>query len=216
MSILRQELAEYGKKVEQRGLTAGAGGNLSAREGRIVWVKPSGFSMAEIQGRDMCGIDLASGRQVEGRHRPTSELPMHLELYRRRPEINCIFHTHPPYATGVASSDADFRPMVAEVVLDLGHVAKVPYVLPSTKELAEAVARAAADADTILMKNHGMVCMGKSLRQAFFRCCVAEDAAKTFVAASIAGRPHYLNEAQIVELKGLPGGDYRNRIVEGS
>ena len=59
MAIVRQELAEYGKKVDERGLTAGAGGNLSAREGRFVWVKPTGFSMADIKGPDMCCIDLS-------------------------------------------------------------------------------------------------------------------------------------------------------------
>jgi L-fuculose-phosphate aldolase len=104
MPVIRQELARYGNLIAQAGLTAGAGGNISAREGRLIWVKPSGLAMAELKGTDMCCIDLDSGRQVDGKLKPTSELPMHLGVYRARPDINAIFHTHSPWASGVVSS----------------------------------------------------------------------------------------------------------------
>jgi len=212
--IIRQELARYGKMIEQRGLTAGAGGNISAREGRLVWVKPSGYSMAEVAGRDMCCVELDSGRQIEGRHRPTSELPMHLAIYRRRADVDVVFHTHSPYASGIISAGEDVRPMFAEVVGDLGNIATVPYLLTSTQELADAVARAAERSNTIFLLNHGVVCLGKTMRQAYFRCCVAEDAAKAYAAASLVGRPQFLSEKQIAELKALEAGDYRARIME--
>jgi L-fuculose-phosphate aldolase len=214
MSIIRQELARYGKMIEARGLTAGAGGNLSAREGRLVWVKPSGFSMAEVSGKDMCCVELDTGRPIEGRHKPTSELPMHLAVYKRRSDVSVIFHTHSPYASGVISSGAEIKPMFAEVVADLGNISTVPYLLTSTQQLADAVARAAERADTIFMKNHGVVCLGRTMKQAYFRCCVAEDAAKAFAAASLVGQPQFLSEKQIAELKALEAGDYRKRIVE--
>jgi len=214
MAILRQELARYGRMIEQRGLTAGAGGNISARDGRLAWVKPSGFSMAEVDGKEMCCVEVETGRQVEGRHRPTSELPMHLAVYQARPDVQVIFHTHSPFASGVISSGEEVRPMFAEVVADLGRIATVPYMLTSTWDLAEAVARAAKSGDTLFLQNHGVVCLGKTLRQAYFRCCVAEDAAKAYAAARLVGHPQVLTERQIAELKNLEAGQYRARIME--
>ncbi|MBP7830760.1 MAG: class II aldolase/adducin family protein [Kiritimatiellae bacterium] len=214
MPVVRQELAEYARKIAAAGLTAGAGGNISAREGRLVWVKPSGLAMAELKGTDLCAVDLASGRQVEGQLRPTSELPMHLAIYRARPDVQAIFHTHSPFASGVISSTEDIRPMFAEVINDLGGVALVPYIMTSTQELADAVAAAAKDHDTIFMANHGVVALGKTLRQAFFRCEVAEDAAKALVAARLAGKPAFLTDAQVEALKKLEGGAHRTRMME--
>ncbi len=214
MGITRQELAEYGRQIAAAGLTAGAGGNISAREGRMIWVKPSGLSMAELKGPDMCCIDLTSGRQIEGKLRPTTELPMHLAIYRARPDILAVFHTHSPWASGVITAGIDFRPMFAEVVNDLGEIAKVPYIKTSTQELADAMADAAKKHETIFMEHHGVVTLGKTMRQAFFRACVAEDAAKSFVAAAIVGKPSFLTDAQIAELKQLEGAAHRLKMME--
>lgn len=214
MPLVRQELAEYAHKIAEAGLTAGAGGNISAREGRLIWVKPSGLSLAEVKGTDFCAVDLATGRQVEGRLRPTSELPMHLAIYRVRPDVNAVFHTHSPWASGVISSGEDIRPMFAEVVSDLGEIAWLPYLMTSTTELANAVAEAARNHDTLFLSNHGVVALGRSLRQAFFRCQVAEDAAKSYIAARIAGRPSFLTDEQIEALRRLESGAYRQRMME--
>jgi L-fuculose-phosphate aldolase len=214
MPLIRQELAEYGKKISAAGLSAGAGGNISAREGRLVWVKPSGLSMAELKGTNLCCIDIDSGKQLEGKLKPTSELLMHLAIYRTRPDIQAIFHTHSPWASGVITAGVDFKPMFAEVVNDLGQIAAVPYVKTSTQELADAVAEAAKAHETIFLVHHGVVALGKTMKQAFFRCCVAEDAAKSFVAASIVGKPAFLSEEQIRELKALSAGAHRLKMME--
>jgi L-fuculose-phosphate aldolase len=214
MAIVRQELAEYGRMIAKAGLTAGAGGNISARDGRLIWVKPSGLAMAELKGTDMCCIDADSGRQIEGKLKPTSELPMHLAIYRARPDVHAIFHTHSPWASGVISAGVDFKPMFAEVINDLGGIAQVPYIMTSTKGLGDAVAEAAKKSETIFMTNHGVVTLGRTMKQAYFRACVAEDAAKSFVAASIVGKPAFLTEQQIAELKKLEAGAYRTRMAE--
>lgn len=215
MIIIRQELAAYGRRIEQRGLTAGAGGNISARDGRLLWVKPSGYSMGELTGRTLCCIELATGEMLEGPARPTSELPLHLAIYRQRPDVQAVFHTHSPWAAGVISSGAAIQPMFAEVVNDLGRLAWLPYITPGSLDLAEAVAGASAGHDTLFLSNHGVVALGKTMKQAFYRCCVAEDAAKSYLAASLVGKPQYLTEAQIAELRGLEAGGYRTRVAEG-
>jgi len=79
------ELIKYGKKIVQANLVAGAGGNISARDGRTIWMKPSGFALDEMTPGDLCGLDLATGRQVRGVNKPTSEYNMHLAIYRIRP-----------------------------------------------------------------------------------------------------------------------------------
>lgn len=216
MTVVRQELARFGRLISEFGLTAGAGGNISAREGRLIWVKPSGLAMAELRGPDMCCIDLDSGRRVEGKLKPTSELPMHLAIYRARPDISAVFHTHSPWASGVVSAGIDVKPMFAEVINDLGAIATVPYKMTSTQELADAVAEAARGNETLFLVNHGVVTLGKSMKQAFYRAQVAEDAAKSFVAASIVGTPSFLTEAQIAELRKLEAGAYRTRMMERS
>lgn len=214
MIPIRQELAKFGHEIAAAGLTAGAGGNISARDGRIIWVKPSGLAMSELRGPDMCGVDLDSGRQLEGRFKPSSELPLHLAIYRLRPDIVAIFHTHSPWASGVVSAGVEVRPMFAEVINDLGGVATVAYLRTGSQELADAVAAAARENETIFMSNHGVVTLGRSMKQAFYRACVAEDAAKSFVAASIVGKPAFLSEEQIAELRNLEAGRHRIRMME--
>ena len=215
MAIVRQELAEFGRKIAEAGLTAGAGGNISARDGRLVWVKPSGLAMADLKGTDLCCIDVDSGRQIDGKLKPTSELPMHLAVYRARPDIRAIFHTHSPWASGlVSTTGSDFKPMFAEVINDLGGIVTVPYLTPSTRELADSVAEAARANETIFLQNHGVVALGRTMKQAFFRCCVAEDAAKSFIAAAVTGTPAFLSKEQIAELKKLSAGEYRTRMAE--
>ncbi|HNR93988.1 MAG TPA: class II aldolase/adducin family protein, partial [Kiritimatiellia bacterium] len=105
------QLANYGRRLAQQGLCAGAGGNISYRDGNVIWVKPSGFSMEDLKVSLFAGLNLATGKQLRGDYRASSEAPMHLEIYRRCPAVNAIFHTHPPWLCGVISSNAEFKPM---------------------------------------------------------------------------------------------------------
>jgi len=194
---------------------AGAGGNISAREGSIVWMKPSGFAMDDMTPDDLCGMDLETGRQVQGPHKPTSEVNMHLGIYRVRPDAAAVFHTHSPWASGVISSGADFKPMFAEFVNDLGRVGTVPYLTPTTNILADAMAQKAAHCDTIFMVNHGVLAVGASMKQAFYRCLVVEDAAKSLVAACVVGKPRFLTPEQVGDLMELEGPKHRVRMMEG-
>jgi L-fuculose-phosphate aldolase len=209
MSNVREELVQYGVKIARAGLVAGAGGNISARDGAIIWLKPSGFAMDDMMPDDLCGMDLATGKQVSGAHKPTSEVLMHLAIYRRRPDTQAVFHTHSPWASGIVSSGAEMKPMFAEFVCDLGRTGTVPYILPSSQVLADAMAAAAATCDTIFMENHGILAQGATMKQAYYRCLVVEDAAKSMVAAAIVGKPRFLTEAQQNELLSLGGTQHR-------
>lgn len=214
MSTIKEELVAYGVKMAGAGLVAGAGGNISAREGNIVWMKPSGFAMDEMASDELCGMDLETGKQLEGGNKPTSEVNMHLEVYRVRPEIKAVFHSHSPWASGVISSGAEFKPMFAEFVNDLGQVGTIPYITPTTQKLADAVGAKAKDCDTIFMVNHGVLAIGVTMKQAYYRCLVVEDAAKSLVAATVVGKPRFLTGAQIDELMALEGPKHRVKMME--
>ena len=210
----REELAEYGIRVARAGLVAGAGGNISAREGNLVWMKPSGHAMDDMAPGDLCGMDLATGRQVRGRNRPTSEAAMHLGIYRARPDVRAIFHTHSAWASGVIASGVELRPMFAEFVNDLGRTGTVPYVTPTTRRLADAMAEKARTCDTIFMVNHGVLAVGASVKQAFYRVAVVEDAAKSLVAACIVGTPRFLTRTQVDEILSLDAVKFRSKMME--
>ncbi len=215
MSKTAAELVEYGVKIANAGLVAGAGGNISAREDGLIWLKPSGLAMDDMTPDDLCGIKLDDGKQISGPHRPTSEVNMHLFTYRERPDIRAIFHTHSPWASGIISSGAEIKPMFAEFVCDLGRTANLPYITPTTDRLAEAVAQQMKTCDTLFMENHGILAIGCTMKQAYYRCVVVEDAAKSMLAALIAGKPRFLTNEEVEELKNLDAAKHRITMMEG-
>ena len=222
MASIKQDLVEYGRKIYESRLVVGAGGNISARDpastegpGRI-WMKPSGFAMDDMGPDDLCGMEIASGDQVEGPHKPTSEVNMHLGIYRVRPDVNVVFHTHSPWLCGVVSAgiDVSVMPMFAEFVNDLGRRVTVPYITATTQALADTVANAAKEADTIFMSNHGVCALGVNMKQAFYRCLIAEDACKSLVAATVVGKPQLLTAKQEEELMSQSGPQHRVKMME--
>ncbi len=216
MLSVKEELVYYGNKIYAAHLVVGAGGNISARDGSIVWMKPSGFAMEDITPDDLCGMDLATGEQIEGPHKPTSEVNMHLGVYRVRPEVTAVFHTHSPWLCGVVSAGVamETKVMFAEFVNDLGSRTTVPYVTPTTEVLAGLVSEASRENDTIFMANHGVCCLGTNMKQAFWRCLIAEDAAKSLVAATIVGTPQLLTKDQETDLMALSGPQHRVKMME--
>jgi L-fuculose-phosphate aldolase len=214
MGSVRQELVRYGKKIAQAGLVAGAGGNISAREAGMVWMKPSGYAMDDMTPADLCGMDLKTGKQVKGKNRPTSEVNMHLGIYRVRPDAQAIFHTHSAWASGVITAGVELRPMFAEFVNDLGRTGTVPYVTPTTQRLADAMSEKAKICDTIFMVNHGVLAVGANVKQAYYRVAVVEDAAKSFVAAAVVGTPRFFTQAEIDEILSLDAVKYRSKMME--
>lgn len=213
MKSIRDELARYGARIAGTLLT-NSGGNISAREGDTIWMQPDDFAFAEMRPADLCGIELETGRQFQGKNRPSPEVNMHCAIYRARPDIVAIFHMHPAWVIGVISAGKKFRPMFAEFVNDLGRTGSVPYLAPATPALIRRMVQCARDHDTIFMINHGMLTMGVNLKQAFYRCVVAEDAAKSLVSASVVGRPLFLNQRQADEILSLDAVKHRIKMME--
>lgn len=214
MSSIKSELVQYGVKIVQARLVAGAGGNISARDGGIIWMKPSGLALDEMTPADLCGILLKTGRQVKGARKPTSEVNMHLAVYRARPDVKAVFHTHSPWAAGVISAGIKLRPMFAEFVNDLGRTGTLRYVTPTTQRLADAMECVVKNHDTIFMINHGVLAVGATQKQAYYRVVVVEDAAKSLVAACVVGRPRFFSRSQVNEILSLDAVKHRTKMVE--
>ena len=191
---LRKELVSYGKKVVSSGLVTGAGGNISARCGRVVYLSASGLALDEMEGEDYIGVDIDSGEVVDGNRKPTSEVILHLACYRMREDVQAIVHTHSPWAGGVISSGKTLKPMFPEFVCDIDRIAHIDYVVPTTEKLADVVVKVAGENNVILMTNHGVLAFGRNLREAYYRNLIVEDAAKSLVAACVVGKPRFLTK----------------------
>ena len=125
MNILEQ-LVEYGKKMIEKQLVVGPGGNISARDGEYAYLSPSGMSVGELVPEDYVKVNIRTGEVTPGPHRPTSEMPLHLECYRRREDVRAVIHAHPAVATGLATGGVKVRPMTPDFVAYVGKVITLP------------------------------------------------------------------------------------------
>jgi len=211
---VRDELSKYARKIVAKGLVVGPGGNISARSGDTMYISPSGFDLAEIDLKQWCAVDIPSGQVEDGALRPSSEVLMHLDIYRTRLDIQAVVHTHPAYCIALGLISKDLPMMFPDQAALLGEIRFVDYVLPTTQQLADSVAAEIQHADTLLLGNHGLVTAGKNLREAYYRTEVAEESAKVYLLASAAGKPKLLTKQEIAEIRGLDSEAYRIALLQ--
>jgi len=176
-------------------------GNLSARcgPGRL-WITPSGVPKDAVAPEDLVAVDL-EGRPIGG-GRPSSELLMHLALYRERPDVEAAVHAHPPAATAFAAAGCVPDPAVMPESMVLLHpVRLVPYGAPSTEELAAQLAPLVAGCDTFLLAHHGALTAGRNVAEALFRMQALERLAEITLTAGPLGGPRRLGEAELESLE---------------
>lgn len=188
-------------RLWQAGLIAGLSGNVSVRLGddRFL-VTPSGFAKSDLRPDDLVEVD-TGGHRVRGFQNPTSELDLHLRIYRESPACGAVVHAHPPTATafGTAGESID-TDVLPEVVLVLGEVPVVPYAGPGTPALGQQVAPYVAQHTAVLLANHGAVCWGADLVTARARMETLEHAAKILHSVRTLGRVNRLTHEQRDEL----------------
>jgi L-fuculose-phosphate aldolase len=160
-----------------------------------------GFMSPEM----MCITDL-DGKKLAGERDPSSEMQMHLEVYRQRPDAKAVVHAHPPIATGFAVAGIPLdRAVLAEVVTTLGSVPIAEYATPSTKELPEAVRKYVKAHDGMLLANHGALTLGADLFSAYFKMETIEHFAKISLVARMLGGENLLSRKEVDRLQGLRG-----------
>jgi L-fuculose-phosphate aldolase len=197
----REEIVRYGRTLHERGLVAAMDGNLSVRlEGNRILVTPTCVSKGNMRAADMVVVDM-EGQRVSGRRHVTSEIGMHLLIYRMRPDIQAIVHAHPPTATGFAAAGiALTQPLVCEVVMGLGCIPLARYGTPGTSELARTLEPFVPHYDAILMSNHGVVTYGDTLAHAYMKMETVEHFAQIALVTHLLGRQQPLQEVEVQKL----------------
>ncbi|KOV69721.1 class II aldolase/adducin family protein [Streptomyces sp. MMG1121] len=193
------ELVATARRTVADGLVVGTSGNVSARVGDLVLVTPSGVPYDRLTPDDLTGVDLA-GRQVFGTLVPTSELPMHLAVYRTT-DARAIVHTHAVHATAVSTLVPELPPVHYMTGALGGSVRVAPYATYGTDELAENMLRALTGRSGCLLQNHGTITYGTTLDQAYDRTAQLEWMCRLWLtASSVPGlTPSLLTETQLRE-----------------
>ncbi|MCE5196938.1 MAG: class II aldolase/adducin family protein [Negativicutes bacterium] len=190
-----QQIVTAGRRMLQSNLTVETWGNLSLRdpETGFIYITPSAMAYDTIQASDVVVCD-ASGTLVDGRRKPTMEKELHLAVYRARPEINAILHTHPLYSMVFAVLAEPIPLILEEAAQVLGAAVEVTaYALPGSAELAAYCAAALGrQANACLLRAHGAVCIGETLEQAFRAATVLEMTAQVYYMARSIGQPQAL------------------------
>lgn len=175
---LRQSLAEYGRKLVESGLVQGTWGNLSVRlDDKYMLTTPSGLDYMRLTADDMVKVDITS-LSYEGDKKPTSEKGLHAAIYKQRPEVGAVIHTHSKYASVFAAARKDM-PVDSEFKDIFGdHIKLAEYALPGTKALVKNTALAVGNNMGAVMSNHGMIACGADVEQAFDNCVKIEENGK--------------------------------------
>ena len=197
----RREIIRLGGRLHGCGFVAGTDGNLSVRlDRRRILVTPTSMSKGMMRTSDLVMVDL-EGRKLAGKRNVSSEIAMHLLIYRLRPDIRAIVHAHPPTATGFAASGLSLdQPLVCELVVGLGCVPLARYGTPGTPELSRALEPLIPQYDAILMANHGVVTYGEDLQHAYMKMETVEHFAKIALVAHLLGNAQPLNDEEIAKL----------------
>jgi L-fuculose-phosphate aldolase len=203
---IRADIVEIGRRLFSRGLVASNDGNISVRidQARLI-TTPKSVSKGFMTPDMMVVVDY-NGQKLSGDRDPSSELPMHLEIYRSRPDVNAVVHAHPPTATGFAVAGIPLtRAVLAEVVTTLGSIPIAEYGTPSTQELPDAVRKYIKAHDGLLLANHGAVTCGDTAMAAYYKMETIEHFAKISLVARLLGRENVLSRGEVDRLQGLRG-----------
>lgn len=201
---LRQQIIHVGRRTYDRGYVASNDGNISARiDERRVLITPTGVSKGFMEPNDLAIVDY-NGNLLSGTKKPSSEVFMHLQVYKDRPDVNSVCHAHPPYATGYAVAGQPLDQCVLpEVVIALGNVPLVEYGTPGTEEFYQPLRKFLPDYDAFLLANHGALTIGADVLSAYHKMETLEHFAHIAFVARQLGHITTLDRDQVKKLTDL-------------
>ena len=201
---LRKEICEVGRRIYQRGFVAANDGNISSRmEADRVLCTPTGVSKGYLN-EDMLVICDMDGQQVAGSMKISSEIRMHLEIYKLRSDIFSVVHAHPPTATGFAVAGIELTQCVLpEVIVSLGGIPLASYGTPGGPDIVEPMKPLLRDYDAVLMANHGVVTLGSHVMDAHFKMETVEHFAKIALVAQQLGAVRTIADQDVDDLIAL-------------
>ena len=197
---IEKQIIEYGRLCGVKNFTPGYSGNISARYKGGLLITASGSSNGYLTPKNIVYSDF-EGNSLEKGKKPSSEKFLHIEIYKKRPDVNYIIHVHAPYLSSFASSGKDLMaPIMAENVFYFGGIPLAEYALPSTMELVDNTVKFFDEYDAVLMANHGFIVASKTIEDAYLKLELAESYAQVVLNTVILGGAKYLDEKQTDEI----------------
>ncbi len=197
----KEFICEIGRRLYNKGFAAANDGNITIRlNEREVLCTPTMVSKGFLKPTDICKVDM-EGNQLAGTKKRTSEVLLHLAIYKHRPDVNGVVHCHPPYATAFAVAHEPIpKCILPEVEVFLGEVPTAVYSTPGTQEFAETIVPYVKDCNTIILANHGTVTFGPDLEKAYFNTEIIDAYCKILLLARQLGRINYFTEKETSDL----------------
>ena len=171
------EIVAVCNEIYNKGLVSGKAGNVSARFGDVVAITPTLKSLSQLDEEDIVLVNMEGEVLTKGK--PSSEVNMHLGIYKKRSDVTAIVHTHSPYATGFAFSDKKLKRLEGFGEIKNPYLPFIEYEKPGTDELAQSASEGLGDEDVLILKNHGVVCVSDNLKEAMLLAVFVEETAKT-------------------------------------
>lgn len=204
MKSAEKKLIETGRKLYRKGLIAATEGNLSYKlsENQILTTR-SGVCKGALKPEDLLIVDLEGQTQNSTKH-PSTEIEMHLEVYRRRPDVRAIVHAHPPYVISLSLAGISLdKPYLPESVLLLGAVPTAKYGRPSTEQVPASIRPFIEKTDILILDRHGSLTIGKSFTEAFYKLEILENTAKIIWLATQIGSLQGMDKREVSEIMKL-------------
>lgn len=202
----KNELIKYGDIIDCKGFSPGTSGNISVRYEDKIIITASGSSNGDLAYEDLVLIDF-NGKMIDGangKKAASSEKMLHVEFYKKRPDINAIIHVHPPFLSSFAAARKSLEePVMAENVYYFGKIPLAPYALPSSKKLVDNTAQYFDKYNAVLMANHGFIVGDINIAQAYLKLELAESYAQIVLNATLLGGAVLLNDKEVAEIEAL-------------
>ena len=195
----RQQIIDVGIALDRYRLISLSGGNVSMRIGGHILVTPSGMSYETLVPQDVVVMD-PSGKVIEGGRRPSVDTIALLHIFKNLPEVNAIIHTHQPYATAIGLVMDELPAFCTTLVnATLGAVTVAPYSSAASLDMGVKAVEYIGDKRAVILRNHGVIAVGPTLKDALYAAVYLEDASRSYCAASAMGKPRSLTAEQAEE-----------------
>ena len=200
---IKKQICEIGQRIYNKGMVAANDGNISVKISENEFLcTPTGVSKGFMTPDFICKVD-RNGKVIQANKgfKPSSEIKMHMRVYKERPDVNSVVHAHPMYATSFAIAGIPLtEPIMPEAVIALGCVPIAEYGTPSTEEIPDAVSKYVQHYDAVLLENHGALSYSDSLINAYYKMESLEFYAQLLYQSRLLGGPKRLSDAQVQRL----------------
>lgn len=213
--MARKEIIEIGRIILENQMVIGTWGNISVciPEDELIAITPSGVDYKTLIPENIPIIDF-EGNLIDGNMKPSVELPMHIAIYKNRPEIRAIVHTHSVHCTAMAISRVPIQAVCEDLIQTVGGAVNVAdYHKPGSKELAKAVVKALINRKAAIMANHGLVSLGKNLKEALRVAQICEKTAQSILLASNLGGVVELTDQECEEIRSFYTESYGENVT---